>query len=59
MKVTTTEEETRNMKYDRRIDETKATVLLFVVILHSALPDLLVSHLCQALAGQSVNLCVS
>ena len=33
-------------------------MLFSVFAPHPALPDLLVSHLCQALAGQSISLCV-
>ena len=49
------------MKCSRSLDKNKAALLLIilVVVSHSALPDLLVSHLSEAPAGQSVKVCVS
>ncbi len=47
----------RKYEYDRSVDENKA--MLLSVVPQTASPDLLVSHLCEALAGQSVNLGVS
>lgn len=60
VKRTTTEEETKKkMKHDKSIDGNKTNMLLFVFAPPPTLPDLLVSHLCEALAGQSVSLYVS
>lgn len=49
----------KKMKHDKSIDVNKTNMLLFVFAPPPTLPDLLVSHLCEALAGQSVSLYVS
>lgn len=62
VKMATTEEEPKKkkkMKHDKSIDVNKTDMLLFVFAPPPTLPDLLVSHLCEALAGQSVSLFVS